>query len=232
MQRTGFTLIELLVVVTIIAVLASLLLPSISMVRNAAVKTQCKSNQRQLVMAILGYANDFNDVAPLCHNANSPKQGNYWMRRGWQWNSGFGLLYSSGILDTRRAYYCPGMKRDPDHGEFGANNDWPPETGSTTRTSYGLRPEVGYAWDGPNPPMPRMSNYGASKSVSSCLVSTVDRVDKCHRTGVNVGYGDGHVAWVARDRFNSYLSLLTTHRSGNNWIMDAIYVAFDQAAER
>ncbi|MBN8525457.1 MAG: DUF1559 domain-containing protein [Planctomycetes bacterium] len=60
MRRAGraFSLIELLVVVSIIAVLAALLLGSISIVREGARKTACGSNMRQLGMAILAYAAD------------------------------------------------------------------------------------------------------------------------------------------------------------------------------
>lgn len=62
--RAAFTLIELLVVVAIIAVLASLLLPAISMARSVALDVACQSHQRQLGMASLAYAGDWNDVLP------------------------------------------------------------------------------------------------------------------------------------------------------------------------
>lgn len=232
MRRSGFTLIELLVVIVIIAILGALLLPAIGLVRTAAVKTECLSNQRQLAMAVIAYAGEHHGVAPLAHTADSPKQGNYYIRKGWNWTGGFGMLYVAGVLDTKSAYYCPAMKHDAAHDEDGAKNAWPPESGSKTRTSYGLRPVVGYRWDGPNPELPIIDDYGATRSVSSCLVSTVDRVDNCHRDGVNVGYGDGHVAWVARTHFDDNLSRLTRHSSSLNPVMDAIYADFDAAAER
>lgn len=65
----GFTLIELLVVVAIIAVLAGLLLPSIASVRTSARTTQCLSNQRQLYLGTLAYADDHGGNLPRSHIA-------------------------------------------------------------------------------------------------------------------------------------------------------------------
>ena len=62
--RAAFTLVELLVVIGIISVLISLLLPSLQRAREQAIMVQCMSNQRQIGMAVIGYANEFDGYLP------------------------------------------------------------------------------------------------------------------------------------------------------------------------
>jgi len=74
--RKAFTLIELLVVIAIIAILAAILFPVFAQAKEAAKKTSCLSNQKQIALAWPMYANDFDDTmaAPVTYN-NTPAGG-------------------------------------------------------------------------------------------------------------------------------------------------------------
>jgi prepilin-type N-terminal cleavage/methylation domain-containing protein/prepilin-type processing-associated H-X9-DG protein len=72
--RKGFTLVELLVVIAIIAILAALLLPALRRAKDQAACIACLNNEKQLGLACLIYADEFNDCLPYNFGLGEIKQ--------------------------------------------------------------------------------------------------------------------------------------------------------------
>lgn len=76
-KARGFTLIELLVVIAIIAILAAILFPVFGQAKEAAKKSVCLSNLRQIGMAFAMYGNDYDDRLPDRRDLKSGLPGGF-----------------------------------------------------------------------------------------------------------------------------------------------------------
>jgi prepilin-type N-terminal cleavage/methylation domain-containing protein len=141
----GFTLIELLVVVAIIALLISILLPSLSKARAQARTVQCATRLSQLGKSMLTYAEDYNEYPPFmgcaAENDYGPRDANenwifqlptdwskdeysnlFFCARQEDWPEGIEVPRSGTLFDYTRyeqLYMCPEFERiqDPDKSQ-------------------------------------------------------------------------------------------------------------------
>ena len=226
----GFTLVELLVVTGIIAVLISILIPALAKARDAARKTACLSNLRQVHLLLAMYANEFKDRVPVGYRGQ--KQFNSMIYSG---TAGrfvlFGMVRTAGYMPDPNVFYCP-AENDP-RSLLGSDvNPWPPgpegNPAVNVAAGYGFRPEV----DIPDDPgtwgnvLPRLSRFRA-KAILADLTALPTRLNTRHRIGVNVLYGDGSAKWIPRDAFDDPLSHCTAIGPAADPFQDQIWERFD-----
>jgi prepilin-type N-terminal cleavage/methylation domain-containing protein/prepilin-type processing-associated H-X9-DG protein len=150
--RHGFTLIELLVVIAIIAILAAMLLPSLSKAKSRAKQTSCINNMRQIGIATAMYTSQYGQY-PGCLS----------VARGFYYVWPTRLLSMMG--NNRAAFWCPGSVREASWdtnanktlGAVGPDNVRDPYgISDRTRFSYGYndwglsltaRPQLGLGGD-------------------------------------------------------------------------------------
>ena len=115
-RKAGFTLFELLVVISIIAVLASLLLPAVVLVRDSAKTTRCAANLRQAYLAGEAYRQDWDGI--IC-----PTKG--WDTQQWTYKvAQYVEVSASDISNTAKTHNvlrgCPAW---PDSSYYSVNNE-------------------------------------------------------------------------------------------------------------
>ena len=222
-RRNAFTLVELLVVIGIIAILIGILLPTLSRAREAAKKTACLSNMRELSNHLRMYSVLYKDALPIgfmdqkafsyimnwCNAGSAPPKP-----------SQMGLIVVANIAKDPKTFYCPSEPEDSDFtyqpnppGGF-SHNPWPfrdtPIAGGHTQLGFSARPIAQWPANFGTPDqstfwlprdttgrvaVPRFSKVGPL----AILADTLDapgRIKSRHKTGVNVLWGNGGAHWV------------------------------------
>ncbi len=133
----SFTLMELLVVVAIIGVLASVLLPALSMAKAHARSTPCKNHLRQLGLALQMYVNENRGKYPYYRGAADPAYNNVVGAEstGFWWAK---LLPYNPLNWTNPAYHCPGYK-GAIRGSMAVPGGWAHPEGSYAYNAKGVK---------------------------------------------------------------------------------------------
>jgi prepilin-type N-terminal cleavage/methylation domain-containing protein/prepilin-type processing-associated H-X9-DG protein len=194
-QRTarGFTLIELLIVIAILTVLAAILFPVLAQARERARRASCLSNGRQLGLAFLQYAQDFDEYFPLTAHAGA----------NFSWTATL-----DPYLRNKQVFRCP--------GDLSANwsdpakprktsyflNAYMPGTGPYGKLSLVASPgNVIYiaesADSNPSDHFHPMQWGGATNDFWNAPAGETSEVAlRRHQGGFNAVYADGHCKWV------------------------------------
>lgn len=126
-RMRGFTLIELLVVIAIIAVLIALLLPAVQQAREAARRSQCKNNLKQLGLALHNYHDTFTRFPQLVFGTEAspanPSNTNIWGSE-WRGNSVHMMLLP----------YCD---QAPVYNQYDLNRFWDVDQGTNKNRTLG-----------------------------------------------------------------------------------------------
>jgi len=197
MDRRGmlaFTLIELLVVIAIIAILAAMLLPALSKAREKARQASCMSNVKQIMLGVLMYCDDNKEITPGRRRLQpgTPICGTGYTR----WD---GLI--QGYVTDLNIYRCPsrsasalGYGYNPCSGDADAGIT-PLATYTTPTTWVKVGDSYSAGLKGGNPAQACSWTNSTNPAVSGSN-GTCGGFGDFHNGGGNLGFMDGHVAWM------------------------------------
>jgi prepilin-type N-terminal cleavage/methylation domain-containing protein/prepilin-type processing-associated H-X9-DG protein len=228
-RRFAFTLIELLVVIAIIAILIALLLPAVQQAREAARRTQCKNNMKQLGLALHNYHDVTNKFPPGYTQDSTSQPGGF---------QGHSFLYyllpyieqtalyntfdanrpklnignSPGVKSGTRvdAFLCPSDPgASPGYRQFGTSGEW---YGATNyRANGGSRPI--FATSSTNDGVFMCLGGAARKAASAPVGIAVKIAEVTDGTSNTIAFGEHHlwdpnfdtfIAWNSNDNINGW----------------------------
>jgi prepilin-type N-terminal cleavage/methylation domain-containing protein/prepilin-type processing-associated H-X9-DG protein len=137
-RRGGFTLIELLVVIAVIGILVALLLPAVQKVRDAANRTKCANNMKQMGLALHNFHDTNGSFPPGVQNPNeAPSVPGHPVgyHPFWSWMALMMPYYEQDNLyrlADNWAHYGPGNNSDLHWWPWGENNAPPPNPALAT----------------------------------------------------------------------------------------------------
>lgn len=186
-RQTGFTLIELTVATAVMAVLVSVLLPSLSNAREAARRTVCLSNMKHVGASLFAYSAVNREDGPSIMTPNAYGKSPRQLLSYPQSVANLGLMWPRMVSDAR-LFHCPSQSRFTYASDLGRmGRDY-------VAGSYA------YAVHLPAGRSPKLSQIRHLALASDDFVAGSDHIGigrYSHREGYNVLYTDGSVTWYA-----------------------------------
>jgi type II secretory pathway pseudopilin PulG len=224
-SRRAFTMIDVLVSITVVAILISIMLPTLGRVNETARRAVCQSNIRQIGLGMIMYADDWKGQLPpsqFIPGSNSrSRNADYEPQRTVQvrvplasggmgsstsWD-GLGLLFQLGYVSAGKVFYCPSHWGENPYSRYAAQ--WSPDGGEITCNFH-------FRGQGPTRPGSGAAPYGTTTTAlymidpaqSSLIADSMQVVsDYNHKVGVNFFRADLTVHWFA-DPAGDLLNLL------------------------
>ncbi len=193
-RKRGFTLIELLVVIAIIAILAAILFPVFAKAREKARTSSCMSNIKQIMLAELSYAQDYDEAFCPTRRWNTPREDPVVNGANMWWDQALAPYLKSTQILT-----CPSNKASA----LGYQMWEPVCVGNAGLAMADLKApsECIALYDVSS--NPAASNYisdspHAGSPTDPNEYTQVDRFASTrHSDGANFGYYDGHAKWIS-----------------------------------
>ncbi len=205
-HRKGFTLIELLVVIAIIAILAAILFPVFAKAREKARQTTCLSNQKQLNLAVLSYAQDYDEILTPFFI--------YWVPGNTNWLKSWMQLSIPYVMNVQ-VMACPTWSQVPGYSDNTVNNymNIPlisyctsanngaagkplAEIRRPSQTIYGFETKGAYGNPVNNFPPDSCGYYSGQTPFNLTRNLNTNGANMPHNGGMNCFFVDGHAKWM------------------------------------